>query len=1046
MGAAGPEVGHHVGVRVRVLGTLGVEGVDLAAVGSRKGRTLLAALAAAGGSAVPVDELAELLWNGRPPAKPADQLSVLASRLRRVLGSDRITRSDAGYALHAEWIDVVELEARSSEAAARLSVGQGGAARVAAAAALELVRGPLAADERGDWFDERRRASERWIVNARSALAHAAMATGDALGAATAAWDALGDDPYDESALRILMRANVVLGRPATALKAYADMRARLRDDLGVSPTAETEAVHDAILLGDETVAPQPEGHVLVGRDDELRQLHALFEGLRGGAASGVEIVGEAGIGKSALVRAFLDSVNDRALVIAGTCDELGRALSMQPVADGLEAHLRPLPGEVVDELLAGDVAAVAPLLGRSPIPPDERVPAGDGDAARTQVYRSLLTLIERLAAGRPAIVVVEDIHLAAASTLTWMQMALRRGSHLLIVTTRRPEAVARLVDATRIELGPLDAGSVASWIGADRAAALTERSGGNPLLLSELIAHEGDELPASIRELVAERVDALGASAATLRAAAVLGATVDLDLLAATQARATTELLDDLERAVDARLLVDDQLGLRFRHELVREALAASTSTARRVFLHGQAATLLAGREAADPMEVAWHARQGGDAELTADALVRAAAIAAGRFEHTEATRLLDEAIALRDGAAARLARARARMALWDLGGARVDAEQAIAFGGGGPAFELAGWVAYYRRDHDDALRLAEEGMVLGDPEVRASCLSLVGRARHTLGDLAGGEACLREAVTAVMVPTRTVAQVWLAALLAHRGADREALDVVDRARHGLGQVTHPFAAVHAHFARALALGHRGEVVGTLAALDELDDVVAGEGSQMRRFGSVSKNCRAWVLRNVGELDQARACNEMAAALPADDPPMAEPRYAGHLDLTEHELIVGDLAGARRRLDSIADVEDWSGSMHWRHRARYRLLRARLALAEGDPDRARAIATEVEQDCQARLVPRYQLMSALLGVRAGTLVDREAVAAMLAELDELAALEVWWLTAELAEHLDEAALWDDARRRVDTLAARAGGLGASLRAHAAGRFEPLGA
>jgi len=1034
-------------MRVRVLGPLVVEGVDVVAAGSRKGRTLLAALAAAGGEAVPVDELTELLWGDELPTRPADQISVLASRLRRVLGAHRVERSDAGYALRADWIDVVELAERGAEATARLGAGQHGAARAAASAALELVRGPLAAGELAEWFDARRRTVDRVVMRARSVLAHAALATGDAVTAAAAAADSLDDDPYDEAALRIVMRAQVALGRPASALKAYADMRARLRDDLGVSPVPETQAVHDAIVLGtadrDRVAAT---GRALVGRDAELRRLHLLLDEVTSGPSAGVEIEGEAGIGKSALAAAFVESAGDRALVIAGRCDEMGRELALQPIVDGVETQLRILPDAVVDVLLAGDAAVAAALLGRSPEGGDRRVPAGDGDAARSVLYRGVLTLVERLAAGRPAIVLVDDAHLAAASTIAWLQMAVRRGRHVLVVTTRRPEAGPALAGATRLDLGPLDVEAVTEWIGAPRASELVDRTGGNPLFLAELIDHDGDDLPASIRELVAARVDALGSSAATLRAAAVLGAAIDLDVLAAVRRQPIAALLDDLERGVAARLLVDDRVGLRFRHELVREALVAGTSTTRRAFLHREAAAALSTRELVDPMAVAWHARHAGDAATTASALTRAAVIAASRFDHAEALRLLDEAVALRDDAVTRLARARVQMTMGDLDAARRDADRAISSGGGGAAFELAGWVAYYRRDHDDTLRLAEEGMVrTEDPDVRASCLTLVGRTRHTLGDLDAAEACLREAVSISTSATRTVAQVWLAALVAHRGADDEALDLTSRARHGLGHVTHPFAPGHAHFARAFALGHRGRAVEALAALDELDAAGAHESSQLRRFGSVADNCRGWVLRNIGELDAAWACNEASATLPADDPPLAEPRFAGQLDLAEHELAIGDVAAAQRRLADTADVEQWTGSMHWRHRARHRLLRARVALSAGEPDTARRLASAVADESHARGVRRYELFATLVNVRAGAPTAPDALTATLAELDRLAGLEVWWLTAELAQQRDDAELWQQARRRVDALAARSGRYAASLQAYAARRFPPLG-
>ena len=219
-------------------------------VGSRKARTLLAALAVAQGAPVAVDVLAEVLWADDLPAKPSEQVGVLVSRLRGSLGADRIPRHDAGYALVADWLDLQELD--EGVAAAERSVADGdalvgpagrhdgarpGARSAGARGERPVVRRPAAGDRSGRspppacWPPRRR--SSRATRPAPSALA----ARG------------LDHDPYDEAALRSLMRAHVALGRPASALAAYAEVRARLAEDLGVSPAAETEALHSEILL-----------------------------------------------------------------------------------------------------------------------------------------------------------------------------------------------------------------------------------------------------------------------------------------------------------------------------------------------------------------------------------------------------------------------------------------------------------------------------------------------------------------------------------------------------------------------------------------------------------------------------------------------------------------------------------------------------------------------------------------------------------------------------------------------------------------------------
>src|SRR4051794_20501490 len=122
-------------LRVRVLGGLAVEGVDLTRLGSRKARRLLARLALARGAPVSVDALIDTVWGDDPPSQPAEQLSVLISRLRSAMHT-ALPRTAAGYALEAGWLDVAALAELVAEAQARMRSGAPAPARAAAQAAL----------------------------------------------------------------------------------------------------------------------------------------------------------------------------------------------------------------------------------------------------------------------------------------------------------------------------------------------------------------------------------------------------------------------------------------------------------------------------------------------------------------------------------------------------------------------------------------------------------------------------------------------------------------------------------------------------------------------------------------------------------------------------------------------------------------------------------------------------------------------------------------------------------------------------------------------
>jgi DNA-binding SARP family transcriptional activator len=243
-------------LRVRLLGGLLVDGFLPNQLGSRKARTLLAALAVARGAPVAIDVLADILWGEDLPARPDNQVGVLVSRLRSVVGGERIPRQDAGYSLVPDWLDLRELDEGIEAAERSVAAGDALSARLAATMALDLVRGPLVPEETASWFDAPRAAVARSVAATRLLAAEAALMSGDPAGAVALAAGGLDHDPYDEAALRALMRGHVALGRPASALAAYATSRARLSEDLGVSPTTATEALHDEVLGAEPEPVP----------------------------------------------------------------------------------------------------------------------------------------------------------------------------------------------------------------------------------------------------------------------------------------------------------------------------------------------------------------------------------------------------------------------------------------------------------------------------------------------------------------------------------------------------------------------------------------------------------------------------------------------------------------------------------------------------------------------------------------------------------------------------------------------------------------------
>ncbi|HEU5003992.1 MAG TPA: BTAD domain-containing putative transcriptional regulator [Actinomycetota bacterium] len=1036
-------------LRIRLLGDLRVEGLDAAALGSRKARTLVAALALGRSRPVGVDVLVDILWPEGAPADPAHQVAVLVSRLRRVLGAGRLARSGAGYTLACDWVDVVALGDLADEAERRFQAGAFAAARTAAGAALAMVRGPfLAGEADAEWAAAERAAASRAIGRAQRVGASAALAAGEPLVAAELAEQALARDGYDEAALRTLMAALGASGRPASALAAYARFAERLAEDLGTDPGAETSDLHAALLRGTPFDAPQfagapagPTASALPGRAPELAVLDAALARAAGGQARVVVVDGEAGMGKTRLLRTWA------ALAQAGgahlafvTCDELGRTLPLQPVLEAID--LLTAGGRDAPE--AAGLGLLLPLLGRSGTGEAATLAAlTDPGAGQALLLGALRTAVREVAATAPAVIVLDDAHAADAATLAWVaqvERALADAAVLVVLGVRSGEGF-RLDAGTVLRLGPLDRAAVAAIVGAERADAVFGRSAGNPLFAVELAAApDTGEVPASITEAVSRRCDRLGPAARTLRAAAVLGPEVDLDVLVSVTGGSPVELLDHLEEGVRRGLLEDRGGVFAFRHALIRDALHAAVSPAARSLIHREASRALVSRRLVPPLVLAHHARLGGEAVEASMALVAAATAALDRFDAEAAIAMLDTAISLSDGAAPRVLRARARAVLGRYTDAEEDLAAARTLGAREEADEVEAWVAHFQRQFDRALARADDGAHHGtDPALRSVCLGLGGWVSLARGDLAGAELRLAEAVTEA--PDPGLPAVWLGWLRLNQGRPEDTV-ALTRSALAVSTASLGFPNAYAGMSAAMALAMLGRPDEALRTLDALDADIERMGAW--RWAPRARNVRAWVLRSLGEGERADELNAEAIET-SQGVAMLESHTHGVLDLADGRLQAGDLAAAHELLDRGVQLAAGEFSFSWRLRLRARLLRARLAMAAGDPHAAAEEAGGLAGDASAQGAVRYEVQAALVAAaaarRAGREVDPQVAAAALQRLPRLAGLEAWRLTAEVADAFGSPGWRGLAARQAEALLARAGPHADRLRSAVAARL-----
>ena len=237
----------------------------------------------------------------------------------------------------------------------------------------------------------------------------------------------------------------------------------------------------------------------------------------------------------------------------------------------------------------------------------------------RYELFEALTALLADVSSGRPVLLVLDDLQWADVATLSLVEHLLRphgTGRLLVLATVRRPAGRATpdldrvLADQRRAGvaevhvLDGLDAVEVTALLGhrgvrldPDVSEGLRRHTAGNPLFLEALAdqggalgAEGGSVLPDTVRDVLDQRLAALGEDAhAVLSAAAVVGQRVDLALLGRITDRSPDELLDVVDAAVAADVLVEDEdLGwVTFPHALVRQALLARTTRNREARLH---------------------------------------------------------------------------------------------------------------------------------------------------------------------------------------------------------------------------------------------------------------------------------------------------------------------------------------------------------------------------------------------------------------------------------------------------------------------------
>ncbi|HEY8438408.1 MAG TPA: AAA family ATPase [Candidatus Limnocylindrales bacterium] len=376
------------------------------------------------------------------------------------------------------------------------------------------------------------------------------------------------------------------------------------------------------------------------GRDGELDRIDRWLDRVPAGSA-GLLLTGEAGIGKTTLWHQAVARARERGMLVLEARPVSGELpLAFAGLGDLFAEHVR----DVLSELPDPQARALRAALGLA----DEHGPA---DALLAG--RATLASLRGLASGRPVVVAVDDVQWLDSSTARAVAFAVRRlgDAPVGVVASVRaghadPVGIAEAFGdrLTTVDVGPLSLGALGHLlrtavdpaIPRRRLLDVAERSGGSPLFALHLAASTAPTLPATLADLMSDRLDAAGPDAeAAIDRVAVLGPV--------TVAR--FENAAGLDAAVSAGVLVESGGVVRFAHPLLAEAAYERLPPARRRRLH------LVAADAADTIEdQARHMALATDEPhaTIARLLDSAAAAATGRGAPDSAADLLAEAVRL--------------------------------------------------------------------------------------------------------------------------------------------------------------------------------------------------------------------------------------------------------------------------------------------------------------------------------------------------------------------------------------------------------------
>ena len=368
----------------------------------------------------------------------------------------------------------------------------------------------------------------------------------------------------------------------------------------------------------------------LLERDESLSALGRMLASVQSEATGRlVWLGGEAGVGKTALLRRFCELQRKPLRTLWGGCEPLRTPRPLGPFVD-------------IAEAIGGEFAACV-----------------DG-AARP--YEVTAALLDELRSRGPTVMVLEDLHWADEATLDAVTLLATRiaSAPALVLASYRDDELER-GSALRVLLGQL--APRPAWLKVERlslaaVAALADphgldgaelygRTGGNPFFVTEVLATGGERLPDTVRDAVLARAARLSEPAQRLLdAVAIVPGHVGLWLLQALAG----DLLGCLDECLGSGMLAASGTTISFRHDLARLAIEEAISPAHKFEMHRAAVAALESKDDPDVAHLAHHADAADDAEAVLKWAPRAAERAAASGSHRESAAQYERALRFAD------------------------------------------------------------------------------------------------------------------------------------------------------------------------------------------------------------------------------------------------------------------------------------------------------------------------------------------------------------------------------------------------------------